>query len=328
VGTGTGPVQQMLVGKRFAYEWEGRSHTGVALYESWLSDMPERTRIVGMPSRPSGDVAPFLRHGGGSAGGHMSNHATDGSGGKKPELPPKTDNNPWNGVENLLGFLLAGFGAVLSFLGLRSTEVTTVLRNYPSQASLIAFLLLLGVLAAVLTVAIDRDPDREISWTIAAATILALFGVGAFVIYAIPVGTTGILSKVLGLIFISAGIIISVISLAIAYFSLTGKRNKRLSWASVAAVILLILSVSAYDVHVIPVRAAPGVLTDLALVFGLAGLGILIISTIVLARGEHHPRRSLRWLLAPRISPLVILIAASVILIGISAYGAMRLEAQ
>ena len=67
-------------------------------------------------------------------------------------------------MQNILGFLLAGFGAILSFLGLRSTEVTTVLRNDPGQASLVAAILLAGVLAAVLTVVIDSDTTEKASW--------------------------------------------------------------------------------------------------------------------------------------------------------------------
>jgi hypothetical protein len=80
-------------------------------------------------------------------------------------------------IRNVLGFLLAGFGAILSFLGLRSTEVTTVLRNDPGQASLIALLLLLGVLAAVLTVAMDSTKNLPLPGAV--AIVLTLFGVGA-----------------------------------------------------------------------------------------------------------------------------------------------------
>ncbi len=140
----------------------------------------------------------------------MSNSAADGSGGTKPD---PSQNNPWSAVENLLGFLLAGFGAVLSFLGLRSAEVTTVLRNYPNQASLIALLLLLGVLSAVLAVSIDRGHTKNVRWTIAVAIILVLFGLGSFVIYAIPVaGTPPILGAVLGFVLVPTGIILLVIS--------------------------------------------------------------------------------------------------------------------
>jgi len=280
----------------------------------------------------------------------MSSPTADGSGRTNPDRSPnnssnQNSNNPWNAVENLLGFLLAGFGALLSFLGLRSTEITTVLRNYPTQASLIALLLLLGILAAVLTVATERNPNTNISWVVFTAIILALFGVGAFVVYAIPIGTPGMLSKVLGLICVPAGIIILLADIVIENFSSAGRPNKYLSWAGLA-LLLLIFSVSAYDIHVIPVPGAPGVLTQMALTFGLAAFIILVIISIALARHSRDEHRtqgsdkhgtqrsgtqgSLHWLAkpAPAVSLLVTFIAASVILMGISAYGAMRLEAN
>ena len=96
--------------------------------------------------------------------------------------------NTIGNVQNLLGFLLVGFGAVLSFIGLRSTEVTTVLRNDPGQATVIALFLLLGVLAAALTVAIDDSEAKKVSWATVAGVAMALFGLGAWVIHSIPVG--------------------------------------------------------------------------------------------------------------------------------------------
>ena len=50
----------------------------------------------------------------------------------------KEGSNPFKDVQNNLGFLLAGFGGIISFLGLQSAEVTTVLRNDPGQASMVA----------------------------------------------------------------------------------------------------------------------------------------------------------------------------------------------
>ena len=96
--------------------------------------------------------------------------------------------NTIGNVQNLLGFLLVGFGAVLSFIGLRSNEVTTVLRNDPGQASVIALILLLGVLAAALTVAIDDGEAKNVSWASVVGVAMVLLGVGALVIYSIPVG--------------------------------------------------------------------------------------------------------------------------------------------
>jgi hypothetical protein len=179
--------------------------------------------------------------------------------------------NPLSDVQNWLGFLLAGFGAILSFLGLRSTEVTTVLRNDPAQASLIALMLLLGVLTAVLIVAIDNADAKKVSWTSAAGLVVVLLGIGAFVIYAIPVGASvGLLSLVLGSILVPLGIIILLI----------GTVTPRKVIGGVGAVLLLLgvaaLVMYAIPSSLIPVPAADGLL---CLVLGsiLVPLGIIIL---------------------------------------------------
>ena len=179
--------------------------------------------------------------------------------------------NPFSDVQNWLGFLLAGFGAVLSFLGLRSTEVTTVLRNDPAQASLIALVLLLGVLTAVLIVAIDNADAKKVSWTSAAGVVVALLGIGAFVIYAIPIGTSvGLLSLVLGSILVPLGIVILLISII----------TPRKVMGGVGAV-LLFLGVVAFVMYAIPGSAVPVPAADrlLSLVLGsiLVPLGIIIL---------------------------------------------------
>jgi hypothetical protein len=110
-------------------------------------------------------------------------------------------------VQNQLGFLLVGFGAVLSFIGIRSNEVTTVLRNDPGQASVIALILLLGVLAAALTVAIDDGEAKNVSWASVVGVAMVLLGVGALVIHSIPVGAaSGPASLWFGIAFVLGGI--------------------------------------------------------------------------------------------------------------------------
>ncbi len=94
--------------------------------------------------------------------------------------------NKLGDIRNVLGFLLAGFGAVLTFIGVRSSEVSTILRNDGPQASLIALILLLGVLAAVSAITIDSE--KKVSFPGAVAMGAILFGVGALVIFLIPVG--------------------------------------------------------------------------------------------------------------------------------------------
>lgn len=156
------------------------------------------------------------------------------------------DKNPFSDVQNILGFLLAGFGGIISFLGLRSTEVTTVLRNDPGPASLIAATLLAGVLAAVLTVVIHSDTPTKASWEHAIGTAFILVALAAFTIYEIPAS------------------------------------------------------------------ARPSVVSE------ILGPTLGILGIVILVSGF--------WVSAKTIRPTIILLTAGVTLIGISAYGAMRLE--
>lgn len=117
-------------------------------------------------------------------------------------------NNKLGDIRNVLGFLLAGFGAVLTFLGVRSSEVSTILRNDSPQASLIALILLLGVLTAVSAITIDSK--KKVSRPSTAAWGLILFGVGALVIFVIPIGqnwftTSGVISLVIGCLLVVYG---------------------------------------------------------------------------------------------------------------------------
>jgi len=119
-----------------------------------------------------------------------------------------SDNNNLTNIRNVLGFLLAGFGAVLSFLGIRSSEVSTILRNNSPQASVIALILVLGVLAAVSAITIDSKKRVNLASTVAIGAVL--FGLGALVNFAIPIGLNpftiaGTISLGIGILLVSAG---------------------------------------------------------------------------------------------------------------------------
>jgi hypothetical protein len=130
-----------------------------------------------------------------------------------PRVSTPKDNH-FSDVQNILGFLLAGFGAVISFLGLRSTEVTTVLRNDPGQATLVAATLLAGVLAAVLTVVIDDDTPRKASWADVIGTAFLIIGLADLTIYEIPASASpSQLTEVLAPTFGALGIVVLVGSL-------------------------------------------------------------------------------------------------------------------
>ena len=211
-----------------------------------------------------------------------------------------SDDNSFKDIWNVLGFLLAGFGAVLSFLGLRSAEVTTVLRNDPGQASLIAFLLLLGVLAAVLTVA--TDSTKHASLSSAVAIVLTLFGVGALVIHAIPIGPRSgtTLSLNIGLVLVSVGILALISSTIATRGKGAGDGETQLVWVAI----------------MMPPQRVP---RPKETTQNQSAEGKNETPT-----GFWQERQDQSG--PPTVRLTVILILVSVILIAISAYGAMRIE--
>jgi hypothetical protein len=130
--------------------------------------------------------------------------------------------NPISDVQNILGFMLAGFGGIISFLGLRSAEITTVLRNDPAQVSLVAAILLAGVLAAVLTVVVDGGTMRNASWADAIGVALLLIALADFTVYEIPASALpSQLSELLAPVFGGLGIAVLAVS-----FLLKSKRKQ------------------------------------------------------------------------------------------------------
>jgi len=187
--------------------------------------------------------------------------------------------NPVSDVQNLLGFLLVGFGAILSFLGLRSNEVTTVLRNDAPQASLIALMLLFGVLAAVLTVAIEESATKKVSWAAVLGVVLVLLGVGAFVIYLIPAGAAvGVLSLVLGIVLVSFGMIVFLIS------TVTPRK-----FLDVLGIVLAVLAAVAFIIHFIAAHKVTGLILVLGWVFAPLA-AIMLIYSFVIPRIRKGPK--------------------------------------
>ncbi|HEY1821698.1 MAG TPA: hypothetical protein VGG83_17375 [Trebonia sp.] len=121
--------------------------------------------------------------------GHVPGGNGAATGGPLPGGDSGTDKRSLlKDAQDVLGFLLAGSAGLLGFLGLRSSELTAVLRNDTEQATLIAFVLLLSVLAAAVGVAI---PERSKApfWCAIGFFFLLLAG-GACVVYMIPVQST------------------------------------------------------------------------------------------------------------------------------------------
>ncbi len=55
-------------------------------------------------------------------------------------------------AQSLLGFLIAGFAAVLSFIGIKSSELASILRNEEPFIGIVALAFLLSILSAILSI--------------------------------------------------------------------------------------------------------------------------------------------------------------------------------
>jgi hypothetical protein len=188
-------------------------------------------------------------------------------------MPEQDAVNPFTDVHSIIGILLGLFGTALSFIGITSGEVTAILRNDAEGASVVALLLLLGVLAATLTVVTSnsRDDAQPVASPLELMTIILLFlGAGLIVIYFIPVGTQK--SWVLGL-----GCVVS-------------------ACAFVSTLLLAALSLG--------------------------------VSQSGSAGDTPSPRGFWKHLLVRSLPVKVVLIVVSAILIAMSMYTAMRLEAR
>jgi len=148
----------------------------------------------------------------------------------------KGEDNPLKDVQNILGFLLAGFAGVLGFIGLRSAEVSTVLRNDLPKATTIAVILFLAAIAAVSGVVISHG--RKAPRLLAAVAFLALLGIGMIVEAIIPKKPGP--SSVWACLFWSGFALIALAALAlITSLYLTSRPlRKRLRWRKLTRIVM------------------------------------------------------------------------------------------
>ena len=129
----------------------------------------------------------------------------------------------WTDIRNWLSFLIAGFGAVLTFVGFRSAEVSTVLRNDPVQVAVVAATLLLGILAAVYSLVIDRTDSTPILQCIAIFGFLA--GAALLMVFATPIQVSrGNISE---LVYLSIGGILVIIFVIVWFIPIVKKKCGR-----------------------------------------------------------------------------------------------------
>lgn len=98
-------------------------------------------------------------------------------------------------VQSILGAILAGFAAVLSFIGIRASEIAGILRNQEPLIGFVSIAFLLSILAAVLAILEPGPAERK--WPsrgLAFGTFLLVASFGPLLTDFIPVPfvTTGI----------------------------------------------------------------------------------------------------------------------------------------
>ncbi len=102
-----------------------------------------------------------------------------------PGGPPEGSNGFFADVTNVLGLLVAGFVGALNLFGLRSGELSAILRNAPASATLLAVLMMVALAAALASLFFPQDKKMP---TLSAWGLFALsLSVGSFVIASTPV---------------------------------------------------------------------------------------------------------------------------------------------
>ncbi len=85
------------------------------------------------------------------AGDSLNVH-TDGDATNNAAQPTPDDKSFIDTAQSLLGFLIAGFAAVLSFIGIKSTELASILRNEEPFMGIVALAFLLSIISAILSI--------------------------------------------------------------------------------------------------------------------------------------------------------------------------------
>lgn len=116
---------------------------------------------------------------------------SSGTGGDGPPPADQTSQNPFSDAKNIVAFLITGFGAVLGFLGLKSDEISAVIRNEPNLAAVVGVLLLAGLLCAVAVVALPEDKERAFELNLAEFVGLLIASISGFALIAMRIRVGG-----------------------------------------------------------------------------------------------------------------------------------------
>jgi hypothetical protein len=135
-------------------------------------------------------------------------------------------------AQNLLGFLIAGFAAVLSFIGIKSSELASILRNEEPFIGIVALAFLLSIITAIISIfkgnASHDNPNRP-SNRFAVATLIFLFALVTFLPAVIHIPFVTSPSQVIASIIV--GVLVLAVALTIAFYN--GARHETFkSWTS------------------------------------------------------------------------------------------------
>jgi hypothetical protein len=143
--------------------------------------------------------------------------------GDVPDAGAASSSDRTKSIQGIVGAVVAGFAAVLSFIGVKSTEISDILRNQEPVIGIVSFAFLLSILAAVFAV-LERDPHAG-KWptkgfTIVTLLLIASVGPILTVVIQIPLVTTPLQAR-FGATAGSVMIAIAVVLLVIGWRPLT-----------------------------------------------------------------------------------------------------------
>lgn len=167
----------------------------------------------------------------------------DADAGDKADKPPPDSKSFAGNAQSLLGFLIAGFAAVLSFIGIKSSELASILRNEEPFVGIVALAFLLSIVTAILSIfnsTAARDESETAQNTpgwptrrFALATLLFLFALVTLLPAVIHIPFVTSSAQIKCSIVISALLAISGSVVAVPY---KGKPRKKLpsfiSWGN------------------------------------------------------------------------------------------------
>ena len=102
-----------------------------------------------------------------------------------------TQNKTVETAQNVVAYLIAGFGAILGFLGFRASEVSDVIRNHENLAATVGLLLLVGLICAVAVVALPKRRNTRFEFLLAEFAGVLVLSIAGFALIARSINVGG-----------------------------------------------------------------------------------------------------------------------------------------